>query len=92
MSQNKTPRPDLIPPSCTHPDACQCEIIESTKLVEVEIPAFIATHGTETAELPTGAQARDWLTDRHQEAQKLPVDVGEAAADVTVSDVEGVPS
>ena len=88
-------RPDLYPPSCVHPDACQCSIVETTKIVPTEIPVFVVKHGDETAELPTGAQAQGWLSDRHAEAQRdqsEPVDVGEAAPEITVSEIEGAPS
>ena len=82
-------RPDLYPPSCVHPEACECSIVETTKIVPTEIPVFVVKHGKEKAELPTGAQALGWLSDRHaeeQRAQRKTVDAGEAAPDVTVSD------
>lgn len=88
-------RPDLYPPSCIK--GCDCSIEESTKLVEVEIPVFVVKHGDATDELPTGAQARGWLSDRHAEAQRdqsesRPLDAGEAAPEITVSEIEGAPS
>lgn len=80
-------RPDLYPPSCVHPEACECSIVETTVIVPTEIPLFIVKHNGTKAELPTGAQARDWLSGVHREEARLKtVDAGEAAPDVTVSD------
>ena len=80
----QTERPDLYPPSCKHPDACDCSIVETTRIVPTEIPVFAVRHSDASAELPTGAQARDWLADRHSEAERaknaLP-----GAPDVTVT-------